>query len=116
MHELAEFGAAPLITVNYGQTSLGPPVAAAWVHKARTFDNYSDKTALWVVGNEGYGPWELDEHPNPHTPQSYATHALAYFEAVHRADPHAHVGFPVSISREVSAGTGTWKSTVANWL
>jgi hypothetical protein len=115
MSEIAAARAAPLITVNYGQASLGPSVAAAWVKDAKTFANYSDSTALWEVGNENYGPWEFDTHPAPHTPQSYATYALPYFTAMHAADPSAQIGFPYTLTRFQSAGTGTWVPDPSAW-
>jgi alkanesulfonate monooxygenase SsuD/methylene tetrahydromethanopterin reductase-like flavin-dependent oxidoreductase (luciferase family) len=49
----------------------GPASAAAWAGSALTFPDYSAKTAVWVLGNEGYGPWENDQHPDPHTPKSF---------------------------------------------
>ena len=108
-------GGAPLITVNYGQTALGPEVAGDWVASARTYPNYDSGTALWVIGNEGYGPWELDQHADPHTPASYAANARPYFQAVHAADPNAQTGFPMSIDRNVSGGTGTWVADPDLW-
>jgi hypothetical protein len=115
MNEIAAGQAAPFVTVNYGQAALGPSVAAAWVKDAQTFANYSDSTALWEVGNENYGPWETDTHPAPHTPQSYATYALPYFTAMHAADPSAQIGFPYTLTRSQSAGTGTWVPAPAAW-
>lgn len=115
MDELAEIAAAPMITVNYGQVALGPPVAAQWVRSALTFPNYSSATAVWVIGNEEYGPWETDQHPNPHTPDSYATFVRPYFEAMHAVDPATRVGFPMTIARTVAAGTGTWVADPDLW-
>lgn len=115
MSELAAAHAAPFVTVNYGQASLGPSVAAAWVKAAQASASYSDSTALWEVGNEDYGPWEYDTHPAPHTPQSYAKDALPYFTAMHAADPDAQVGFPYTLTRFQSAGTGTWVPDPAAW-
>lgn len=105
---LAQIGAAPMITVDYGTLSQGPDSAAAWVGSALTFPNYSAETAVWVLGNEGYGPWERDQHPDPHTPQSYAANVRPYFEAMHAVDPATRVGFPMTIDRTVAGGTGTW--------
>jgi hypothetical protein len=112
---LAQIGAAPMITVNYGQLTQGPASAAAWVGSALTFPNYSAKTAVWVLGNEGYGPWENDQHPDPHTPKSYATNVRPYFEAMHAVDPATRVGFPMTIDRTVSGGTGTWVADPDLW-
>jgi hypothetical protein len=107
--------AAPLITVNYGELSQGPEAAAAWVKSANTFAGYSGKTALWVLGNEEYGAWELDQHPDPHTPESFAVNVLPYFEAMHAADPETRVGFPMTVPRHVSGGTGTWVADPDLW-
>jgi hypothetical protein len=115
MQLLAQIGAAPMITVNYGELSQGPTSAAAWVGSALTFPNYSAKTAVWVLGNEEYGPWEFDQHPNPHTPQSYATNVRPYCEAMHAVDPATRVGFPMTIDRTVSGGTGTWVADPDLW-
>jgi hypothetical protein len=115
MKEIAKANVAPFITANYAQSSLGPPVAAAWVKDALTYSSYNDGTALWEVGNENYGPWEADTHADPHTPQSYATNALPYFEAMHAVDPKARIGFPYSLSRSQSAGSGTWVPDPGAW-
>jgi hypothetical protein len=115
MAVLAVINAAPLITVNYGELSQGPAAAAAWVRSANTFAGYSSKTALWVLGNEEYGAWELDQHPDPHTPESFAANALPYFEAMHAADPDVRVGFPMCVPRQVSGGTGTWVADPDLW-
>jgi hypothetical protein len=108
MGVISAVGAAPVITVNYGELSEGPTAAAAWVQSAGTYSSYSSATALWVLGNEEYGAWEFDQHPNPHTPESFAIYARPYFEAMHAADPDTRVGFPMCVPRAVSGGTGTW--------
>jgi hypothetical protein len=106
---------APFITADYGNASVGAAVAGAWVTKALSFPNYSDATALWEVGNENYGAWENDTHPDPHTPQSYAANALPYFQAMHAADPSAQVGFPYALTIDQCAGCGTWIADPALW-
>ena len=115
MNQMAQAGTAPFISVNYGQTSLGPSVAAAWVKQAKSYSSYSDRTALWEVGNENYGPWETDTHPDPHTAGSYARYALPYFTAMHAADPSAQIGFPYVLTIGQAAGTGTWVADPASW-
>ncbi len=115
MQLMADIDAAPMLTVNYGQLGLGPDAAAAWVADALTFANYDPATAIWVLGNEGYGPWERDEHPEPHTPASYATNVRPYFERMHAVDPRTRVGFPMSIDRTVAGGTGTWVADPDLW-
>ena len=49
-------GAQSLVTVNYGSGT--PAEAAAWV--TRSVSTPGDKVALWEVGNETYGCWEVD--------------------------------------------------------
>lgn len=115
MNEIAQAKASPFITANYGDASLGPDVAASWVRDAKTFPGYSDRTALWEVGNEDYGPWESDTHPGGDLPQSYATNALPYFRAMHAADPNSRVGFPYTLNRFQSPGTGTWVPDPDAW-
>lgn len=115
MKLLAQIGAAPMNTINYGQLYLGPQAAAAWVADALTYPNYDPATAVWVLGNEGYGPWERDEHPEPHTATSYAANARPYFEAMHAVDPRTRVGFPMTIDRTVAGGTGTWVADPDAW-
>jgi hypothetical protein len=115
MDQLAAIGAAPMVTVNYGELSQGPTAAAAWVANAHTFANYDSATAVWVLGNEEYGPWEFDQHPDPHTPQSFATNVRPYFESMHAVDPATRVGFPMTIAREVAGGTGTWVANPDLW-
>ncbi|GII32990.1 hypothetical protein Pmi06nite_64320 [Planotetraspora mira] len=112
---MAQIGSAPMITINYGTLAQGPDSAAAWVGSALTFPNYDSTTAIWVLGNEGYGPWERDQHPDPHTPASYATNVRPYFVAMHAVDPATRVGFPMTIDRTVAAGTGTWVADPDLW-
>lgn len=108
-------GAIPFVTVNYGSGT--PAEAAAWVATARSDPRLSDM--WWEIGNEEYGPWETDDHPNPHTPQSYATYAAGFLSAMHQANPHAAIGFPYALTTQQAAGTGTgvanpgaWNSTI----
>jgi len=49
-------GADSLVTVNYGSGT--PALAAAWVTAAER--NASEHVALWEVGNETYGCWEVN--------------------------------------------------------
>jgi hypothetical protein len=111
----AASNAAPFITVNYGDTTQGPAIAAAWVTSAMASPGYSDATALWEPGNENYGTWENDTHVEPHTPQSYATNVGPYYQAMHAADPAAQLGFPYVLPIEQAAGTGTWVPDPAGW-
>jgi hypothetical protein len=48
-------GASSFVTVNYGSGT--PAEAAAWVKAAQ---NPAKAVALWEVGNEGYGCWEVN--------------------------------------------------------
>jgi hypothetical protein len=69
-------GAQSFITVNYGSGT--PQEAAAWVQQAKTTQGQG--VALWEVGNETYGCWEVDnelagppENYPGYTPNTYTT-------------------------------------------
>lgn len=104
-------GAIPFVTVNYGSGT--PAQAAAWVSAARSDPRLSDM--LWEIGNEEYGPWETDNHPNPHTPQSYATYAAGFLQAMHQANPRARIGFDYALTAQQAAGTGTGVADPTGW-
>ena len=68
-------GAQSMVTVNYGSGT--PAEAAAWVSHARTS---GDGVALWEVGNENYGCWEVNnwlaqapENFQGYKPNDYST-------------------------------------------
>ena len=74
-------GAQSFVTVNYGSGT--PAEAAAWVTQAK--DTPGDGVALWEVGNETYGCWEVDnelagppENFQGYTPNTYTTVNGAY--------------------------------------
>jgi hypothetical protein len=69
-------GAQSFVTVNYGSGT--PAEAAAWVTQAKATPGQG--VALWEVGNENYGCWEVDnELAGPpanyagYTPNTYTT-------------------------------------------
>src|SRR3984893_3629748 len=69
-------GAKSFVTVNYGSGT--PAEAAAWVAQARS--TAGQGVALWEVGNETYGCWEVDnelagppENFQGYTPNTYTT-------------------------------------------
>jgi len=69
-------GAQSFITVNYGSGT--PAEAAAWVTQAKSTPGQG--VALWEVGNENYGCWEVNnelagppENFQGYTPNTYAT-------------------------------------------
>jgi len=69
-------GAQSFVTVNYGSGT--PAEAAAWVRHAQ--DTSGDSVALWEVGNETYGCWEVDnwlaqppERYQGYTPNTYTS-------------------------------------------
>jgi hypothetical protein len=69
-------GAQSFVTVNYGSGT--PAEAAAWVAQAKSTPG--EGVALWEVGNETYGCWEVDnELAGPpanyagYTPNTYTT-------------------------------------------
>ncbi len=68
-------GAESFVTVNYGSGT--PAEAAAWVSHARATPG--DGVALWEVGNETYGCWEVNnwlagapENYQGYTPNTYS--------------------------------------------
>ena len=69
-------GAQSFVTVNYGSGT--PAEAAAWVTHSETTPG--DSVALWEVGNENYGCWEVNnwlaqppENYQGYTPNTYTT-------------------------------------------
>jgi hypothetical protein len=69
-------GAGSFVTVNYGSGT--PAEAAAWVTHSLTTPG--DSVALWEVGNENYGCWEVNnelaqapEHFQGYKPNDYTT-------------------------------------------
>jgi hypothetical protein len=69
-------GAQSFVTVNYGSGT--PAEAAAWV--AHSLTTPGDGVALWEVGNETYGCWEVDNwlaqppaNYQGYTPNTYTT-------------------------------------------
>jgi hypothetical protein len=113
-------GAQSLVTVNYGSGT--PAEAAAWVRQAARASGQA--VALWEVGNENYGCWEVNnelagppEHYQGYVPQggdnqtcpmaakglaagmqvmatSYAVNAKRFLAAMKAADPRAVIGVP----------------------
>jgi hypothetical protein len=64
--EAKAIGAQSFVTVNYGSGT--PAEAAAWVRDAGTVPGHS--VALWEVGNENYGCWEVN-NPLAGPPENY---------------------------------------------
>ncbi len=69
-------GAQSFVTVNYGSGT--PALAASWVAQAKSTPG--EGVALWEVGNETYGCWEVDnelagppENFAGYTPNTYTT-------------------------------------------
>jgi hypothetical protein len=69
-------GAKSFVTVNYGSGT--PAEAASWV--TRSVTTPGDRVALWEVGNETYGCWEVDNwlaqppaNYQGYTPNTYTT-------------------------------------------
>jgi hypothetical protein len=111
-------GAQSFVTVNYGSGS--PAEAAAWVTHSLTTPG--DGVAMWEVGNENYGCWEVNnwlaqppENYQGYAPSvyttcpeetqgnaagtqtlatSYAVNALPFLIAMKKADPSARIGVP----------------------
>jgi hypothetical protein len=119
-------GAQSFATVNYGSGT--PGEAAAWV--THSLSTPGDSVALWEVGNENYGCWEVNnwlaqapEHfagyqpgVSPTCPQvtqgdaqgtqtlatSYAVNARPFLAAMKQADPAALIGVPWAFGSSVS--------------
>jgi hypothetical protein len=111
-------GAQSFVTVNYGSGT--PALAAAWVAHAKSTPG--DAVALWEVGNENYGCWEVNnwlaQYPEyfqgyepsavstcPQTTEgdaagtqtlatSYAVNARPFLVAMKDADTTAQIGVP----------------------
>jgi hypothetical protein len=86
------------VTLNYGSNRAcngggEPAEAAAWVAYAKS---HGYRVAYWTVGNENYGSWEYDLHPQPHDPHTYAREVrTGFYPAVKGADPDAKLGIVV---------------------
>jgi hypothetical protein len=127
--DAAAAGAATFVTVNYGSGS--PALAAAWVAHARSTPG--TRVALWEVGNENYGCWEVNNwlagYPayvqnykvnSPVCPDtqtmanSYAANALPFLLAMKHADPNAKIGVPWAFEPSVATGAGVVNSAAWN--
>lgn len=89
-------GAEKMITVNYGSGT--PQEARNWVQYANL--TLQGNVRYWQIGNECYGTWEYDTHPNQHDADTYARFvrdAIALMKAV---DPTIKIGV-----------VGTWSET-----
>jgi hypothetical protein len=121
--------AQTFVTINYGSGT--PALAAAWVRHSQ--DTRGEGVALWEVGNEGYGCWEVNNWlarpPESYRqyrvddfktcPQvtegnaagtqtlatSYADNALPFLKAMKQADPSARIGVPWAFGPEVPGAT-----------
>ncbi len=85
-------GAQSFVTVNYGSGT--PAEAAAWVAQAKSTPGQG--VALWEVGNETYGCWEVDnelagppENFAGYTPNTYTTVNGVYENPTARRRPKA---------------------------
>ena len=119
-------GARSFVTVNYGSGT--PALAASWVSHAKSAPG--DAVALWEVGNENYGCWEVNnwlaKPPASYQgylvndfatcPQStegnaagtqtlatsYAANARPFLQAMKHADPSARIGVPWAFGNTVT--------------
>jgi hypothetical protein len=106
-----QVNAGQLLTVNYGTGT--PELAAAWVRAAHAIPGNTPR--LWEIGNENYGPWEADDHPDPHTPQSYVTYATRFIQAMRQADRTTQIGIPYVLTADQAAGTGSGVPDPQGW-
>ena len=95
---LQQTGAEGLITLNAGTGTARE--AAEWVayanrpdHAGRAADGHTApaQIRLWEVGNELYLPGNPGERKITQTPEAYATHFLAFADAIRAIDPAAIV-------------------------
>ena len=81
-------GAEKFITVNYGS---GTPVEARdWVQNANIVKN--GNVLYWGIGNEPYGNWEYDTHPQPHDAVTYAQFARDASALMKAVDQRVRIG------------------------
>jgi hypothetical protein len=121
--------AQSFVTVNYGSGT--PALAAAWVKQAKT--KPGQQVALWEIGNENYGCWEVNnelasapanfkgykEGVNATCPMnvqgldvgmttmatSYAANAPKFMAAMKAASPSAQLGVPWAFGNDVGGAS-----------
>ncbi len=81
-------GAEKIICVNYGSGT--PQEAADWVQYANIQRNGGVR--YWAIGNENYGSWEYDTHPNRHDADTYALFTRDAMQLMKAVDPTIKVG------------------------
>jgi alpha-L-arabinofuranosidase len=88
-------GANAFITANYGTGTADE--AADWVRCANQTNQCGFQ--YWEIGNECYGPWEMDSNTaapyQAHDPWTYAMRFSDYYTAMKAADPTIKVGIVV---------------------
>ncbi|MFQ3610932.1 MAG: alpha-L-arabinofuranosidase [Fimbriimonadales bacterium] len=89
-------GAEKIICVNYGSGT--PAEARDWVQYANITLN--GNVRYWTIGNENYGTWEHDTHPNRHDAHTYAHFTRDAIQLMKAVDPTIKVGV-----------VGTWLET-----
>ncbi|HEY1569902.1 MAG TPA: cellulose binding domain-containing protein [Pseudonocardiaceae bacterium] len=99
-------------TIDYGSDT--PQTAADWVKQSQAA---GQGAALWEIGNEEYGSWEVDNHAAPHTATSYATNALPYLQAMKAVDPKAQICYDYAMDGGLAPGAGVdgwqnWDDTI----
>ena len=99
-------------TIDYGSDT--PQTAADWVKQSQAA---GQGAALWEIGNEEYGSWEVDNHTAPHTAASYASNALPYLQAMKAVDPKAQICYDYAMDGGLAPGAGVdgwqnWDDTI----
>ncbi|HKV38730.1 MAG TPA: alpha-L-arabinofuranosidase [Blastocatellia bacterium] len=79
------------ITINYGSGTAQE--AADWVTYSNVTKGYGFK--YWEIGNECYGSWENDTHPQQWDPYTYALTVRDYSAAMKAVDPTIKIGVVV---------------------
>jgi alpha-N-arabinofuranosidase len=83
-----DIGAEKIICINYGSGT--PQEAADWVQYANIQRN--GRVRYWTIGNENYGTWEYDTHPNQHDAHTYAYFTQDAMTRMKGVDPTIKVG------------------------
>ncbi len=136
-----ETGALPIIVVNHGYTSYGhgsakkrlekavqmaadwveycnspddgsnPQGGIDWAHK-RAEDGYTKpfKVKYWEIGNEVFGDWEIGHVSG----EKYASHFIAFAEAMKNIDPSIYIGANVVVNFNTPGMTLWMKQLLSN--
>jgi len=103
------------ITVDYGVNQDGtysggdPTIAAQEVTAVKALGMPS---ANYEIGNEQYGNYNPDEHPNAHTPAAYIQYATVFAQDMITADASIKIGVPIDADELLAHNTTGWDGQV----